>query len=67
MIAATHQEHAALSLRRLCTLFGVGRTWYYTHPSAETVAARDTALRHAVERTVLDFPGYGYRRVTAGR
>jgi hypothetical protein len=41
MIAATHQEHAALSLRRLCTLFGVGRTWYYTHPSAETVAARD--------------------------
>jgi putative transposase len=65
MIAATHQEHAALSLRRLCTLFGVGRTWYYTHPSAEMVAARDTALRHAVERTVLDFPGYGYRRVTA--
>jgi transposase InsO family protein len=65
MIAAAHQEHSALSLRRLCTLFGVGRTWYYTHPSAETVAARDLALRHAVERTVLDFPGYGYRRVTA--
>ncbi|MEJ7873489.1 MAG: IS3 family transposase [Rubrobacteraceae bacterium] len=41
-----------------------GRTWYYTHPPAEEVAARDTALRDAIERVVLAFPGYGYRRVT---
>lgn len=27
-------------------------------------AARDVALRDAIERVVLAFPGYGYRRVT---
>jgi transposase InsO family protein len=64
MIAYAHAEHPELSVRRLCALFGVGRTWYYTHPTADTVAARDIALRDAVERMVLAFPGYGYRRVT---
>ncbi|MGH2560163.1 MAG: IS3 family transposase [Thermomicrobiales bacterium] len=28
------------------------------------IAERDTALRDAIERIVLAFPGYGYRRVT---
>ena len=28
------------------------------------MAARDTALRDVIERVVLDFPGYGYRRAT---
>jgi putative transposase len=28
-------------------------------------AERDVALRDAIERIVLEFPGYGYRRVTA--
>ena len=64
MIAAAHRAHPTLSIRQLCGLFGVGRTWYYTHPTAEASAARDLALRAAIERTVLDFPGYGYRRVT---
>lgn len=50
-------------MRRLCALLGAGRTWYYTHPTAATLAARDTALRDAIERVVLEFPGYGYRRV----
>jgi hypothetical protein len=48
-----------LSVRRLCALLGAGRTWYYTHPTAAELAARDTALRDAVERLVLEFPGYG--------
>lgn len=64
MIAVAHRESPDVSLRRLCALFGVGRTWFYTRPDAATVAARDTALREAVERVALDFPGYGYRRVT---
>jgi putative transposase len=64
MIAAMHAASPDLSIRRLCALVGAGRTWYYTHPSAEAVAARDTALRAAIERLVLEFPGYGYRRVT---
>lgn len=64
MIATAAAEHPRLTVRDLCALTGVGRTWYYTHPSEETVAARDTALRDAIERLVLAFPGYGYRRVT---
>lgn len=64
MIAAMHAAHPELSIRRLCARVGAGRTWYYTHPSPDEVAARDAALRDAIERLVLEFPGYGYRRVT---
>lgn len=64
MIAAMHAAYPDLSIRRLCALVGAGRTWYYTRPSPEEIAARDTALRDAIERLVLEFPGYGYRRVT---
>jgi putative transposase len=64
MIAAMRAAHPELSIRRLCELVGTGRTWYYTRPSPDEVAARDTALRDAIERLVLEFPGYGYRRVT---
>ena len=51
-------------VRQLCRWLGVGRTWYYTCPTAEERAARDVALRDAIERLILAFPGYGYRRVT---
>lgn len=64
MITQVHQEYPDLSIRRLCELFGVGRTWFYTHPSPEEIASREVALRDAIERIVLEFPGYGYRRVT---
>jgi putative transposase len=64
MIAEAHAAYPDLSIRTLCAAVGAGRTWWYTHPSADAVAQRDTALRDAIERIVLDFPGYGYRRVT---
>lgn len=63
MITAAHQAYPQLSLRRLCALFGVNRAWYYA-VQQEAVDAAETALRDAIERVVLDFPGYGYRRVT---
>lgn len=56
--------HPELSIRQLCALFGVGRTWYYTQPTAAERAGRTVALRAAIEAIVLAFPGYGYRRVT---
>jgi transposase InsO family protein len=65
MIAAVHTAEPAFSLRHLCSLFAVGRTWYYTHPTPEARAARDLDVREAIEAIVLEFPGYGYRRVTA--
>lgn len=64
MIAAIQASEPALSIRRLCQVMDVGRSWYYAHPTSETVAARDVVLRDAVEQVVLAFPGYGYRRVT---
>jgi putative transposase len=64
MIAHAATAHPDRSVRRLCRLFGVGRTWYYRHPTAEQRAARDVTLRDAIEQVVLEFPGYGYRRVT---
>ena len=63
MIAQAHAAHPDVSVRRLCALFGVGRTWYYVRPRRADTAERDAALRDAVERLVLEFPGYGYRRV----
>ena len=64
MITAAHAAHPEVSIRRLCDLAGVGRTWYYTHPAPDETASRDVALRAAIEDLVLAFPGYGYRRVT---
>ncbi len=64
MIASAQAAYPNLSVRRLCRAVGAGRTWWYIHPSADAIKARDTALRDAIERLVLAFPGYGYRRVT---
>jgi hypothetical protein len=63
MIVAAHAAYPQLSLRRLCALFGLNRAWYYA-AQAEADDTAETALRDAIERLVLDFPGYGYRRVT---
>ncbi len=57
-------QHHDVSVRSLCELFGVSRSWYYDKPSVEQKAERDVELRDAIERVVLEFPGYGYRRVT---
>jgi putative transposase len=64
MIAQARHDNLELSVRRLCGLLGVGRSWYYEYPGMPTRAERDVALRDAIERIVLAFPGYGYRRVT---
>lgn len=62
---ALHQEFPSLSVRQLCDLLDINRAWYYAHAKAVPQAERDVALRDAIERIVLEFPGYGYRRVTA--
>jgi putative transposase len=64
MIAQARQDHPELSVRRLWALLGLARRWYYERPERPTQADRDVALRDAGERLVLEFPGYGYRRVT---
>jgi putative transposase len=64
MIAAAHTAYPDLSIRSLCEATGTSRSWWYAHPAATAIAERDTTLRDSIERIVLEFPGYGYRRVT---
>jgi putative transposase len=65
VIAQVREEHPEMSIERLCSLMGVSRSWYYERPSAGEKANKDVELRDAIERIVLELPGYGYRRVTA--
>ena len=65
MINQAREEHPEMSIERLCELMSVGRSWYYARPSVQQRAHKDVELRDAIERIVLEFPGYGYRRVTA--
>ena len=51
-----------VSVRELCSILGVNRSWFYRAAGGEPTAA-ETALRDAIEALVLAFPGYGYRRV----
>jgi putative transposase len=63
-----------LSVSHLCGLLGVNRGSYYRAIAAGGEVARassspgqsreEVRLRDAVERIVLEYPGYGYRRVT---
>ena len=58
------QAYPPVSVRQLCGWLGVSRSWYYACPPVDEQAAQDMALREAIEQIVLEFPGYGYRRVT---
>jgi putative transposase len=54
----------SLPVERACQLLGMTRASYY-RPDSRTVAGPgSTELRHRIEEIVLEFPGYGYRRVT---
>ncbi len=65
MIEEAKEEHPGMPVSKLCDLFGVSRSWYYEKPSSDEQASEDDVeLRDAIERIVLEFPGYGYRRVT---
>ena len=64
MIAELRIIYPELSVRHLCQLLGVNRAWLYARATQPTQAERDVELRDAIEGVVLEFPGYGYRRVT---
>jgi putative transposase len=64
MIEEAQTEHPEVSIKELCKLFSLSRSWYYECPTPHQRAQRDVELRDAIERIVLQFAGYGYRRVT---
>ena len=54
----------------MCQMLGVSRSWLYEawlyeKPIFVQPSEEDTRLRDAIECLCLDFPGYGYRRITA--
>jgi putative transposase len=64
MIPALHAAFPDLSLRRLCAILDLSRSWVYDRRRAAGPAEEAIALRDTIEQVVLEFPGYGYRRVT---
>jgi putative transposase len=64
MITQVHQESPEHSISQLCETLQVSRSWYYERQSRPEASEADVELRDAIECIILDFPGYGYRRVT---
>lgn len=50
-------------MSRACELLGISRSWHYQRPQHR--AEEDLALQDEIEKIVVEFEGYGYRRVTA--
>lgn len=61
---ASRSHCPELPLERACQLLGMSRASYYRQGLPAGPAAEVPALRDAIEQAVLEFPGYGYRRVT---
>ena len=53
-----------MSIQQLCRILQVNRRWYYTRLTQSAAADPDVELRDAIEQIILEFAGYGYRRVT---
>ncbi len=64
MITQAKQEKPQLSIRQLCSSLHVNRRWYYARLAQSEEADSDVDLRDAIEQIILEFAGYGYRRVT---
>jgi len=70
MIHNSRSQFAALPVERACALLSLDRSGYYREPKIgqhldPPWAEDETALRDAIENIVVEFSGYGYRRVTA--
>lgn len=51
-------------MERLCALAKVSRAGFYRRPSRPAGPDRDMALRDAIQRVALEFPSYGWPRMT---
>jgi len=64
VIQSAQQRFPGLPLERMCQLLAVNRGSYYRRQEAPRPANAEVELRAAIEGVVLEFPAYGYRRVT---
>jgi putative transposase len=51
-------------VKRLCAVAGVSRASYYRSPVRPVLRAEDMILRDELQKIALQFPAYGYRRIT---
>jgi transposase InsO family protein len=58
------EKREALSISACCKLFNISRTAYYHNLKSNPPDGEETSLRDEIEKIILKFPGYGYRRVT---
>ena len=54
-----------IPLGRLCRIAGVSRAGFYRWQNAETKPEADMAVRDEIQRVALEWPAYGWRRMTA--
>jgi putative transposase len=61
------QLAADVSIRALCASLGLPRSTFYRQREQEAhlVAPEEMELRDAIHRIALEWPAYGYRRITA--
>jgi putative transposase len=64
VITQVHQDSPKRPISQLCETLQVSRSWYYEKQARPEAEGTDVELRDATRRIILDFPGYGYRRVT---
>ena len=65
-IYARAHDTQSLPVSRLCSALGVSRSGYYNWLWQKDVPVVDknAEIRQEIHKIVLEFPGYGYRRVT---
>lgn len=56
--------HSSLPVSKACVALEISRSGYYALKNAEPCRGREPGLRSAIQEIALEFPGYGYRRVT---
>ena len=64
MIPTLQDTVPAVSVRTICQLLGVSRSWYYAARQPSSRTQDDEVVIQRIEQIVVRHPGYGYRRVT---
>jgi transposase InsO family protein len=59
------QEAAAGQVTRLCKALKLSRATFYRYRQAGEAVDRDVEVRDQIQQLALEFPSYGYRRITA--
>lgn len=64
MYRLIESEFRSLSLRRRCRIAGVSPSAYYAWEGELSGTSDETALMERIQAILIEYPAYGYRRVT---